>query len=325
MKLLPVLFGGALLLGGAALAQAPQAFPVPGKPIRIVIPSPPGGPADIFARALGAHLGAPLGNTVMIVESRPGGASVPAALAVARASADGHTLMLTINTTHTQVPHMLAKPPYDPFKDFTPVTQVYRGGTILVAHPSVAARDLRELVEASKVQGPLPAASPGPGTNSHLYIEMLKLDYGARLEHVPYKGSADATRDLLAGFVRVLFESPATAISHIRAGRLKALAVTGKSRFAALPDVKTATELGFPALEITGWMGFFAPAGLPPEVLGRLNAALVAAIRHPEVRAKFEPLGLEMTGTSAAEFQAIVRSDHEAWGRIIRAIGARLD
>jgi tripartite-type tricarboxylate transporter receptor subunit TctC len=319
-----LLLAALILLDVRAYAQTAQPFPA-GKPVRIVIPAPPGGPADIIARALAAKLGPAIGDAVVLVESRPGGASVPAALAVARAAADGHTLLLTINTTHTQVPHMFSKPPYDPFKDFTPVTQVYRGGSILVAHPSVPARDLKELVNVTKTKGALPAGSPGPGTNGHLYIEMLKQDYGAQLEHIPYKGSSDATRELLGGFIRVLFDSPATAVPHIQAGRLKALAVTGKSRLSALPEVKTGTEMGFPVLEITGWMGVFAPANLPADVLAKLNAALVAAIRHPDVRGQFEPSGLEMTGTTPAEFAAIVRSDYETWGRIIRTTGVRLD
>lgn len=305
-------------------AQAPS-FPIAGKPIRIVIPAPPGGPADILARALAVHLTAQLDGTPVIVESKPGGASVPAALAVAGAAPDGHTLLLTINTTHTQVPHMFAKPPYDPFREFTPITQVYRNGSILVAHPTVAANDLKELIELSKVCGPIPAGSPGPGTNGHLYIEMLNLQYGAKLSHVPYKGSADATRDLLGGFIKVLFDSPTTSLPHIRSGREKALAVVGPSRLKELPDVKTVSELGYPALEVTGWMGFFGPANMPPATLDRLNKALVAAIHRPEIRAQFEPLGLDLTGTAANEFLAIVRSDHETWGRIIKQTGVKLD
>ena len=249
--------------GTSTWAQSP-AFPIPGKPIRIVIPAPPGGPADILARAIGVHLAPLLDGATIIVESKPGGASVPAALVVANSPPDGHTLLLGINTTHTQVPHMFAKPPYDPFKEFTPITQVYRNGSILVAHPSVPANDLKELVELSKTAGPIPAGSPGPGTNGHLYIEMLNLQYGAKLNHVPYKGSADATRDLLGGFIKVLFDSSTTSLPHIRGGREKALAVTGITRLKEVPDVKTGREMGFPALDITGWMGFFGPANMPP-------------------------------------------------------------
>ncbi|RYF82149.1 MAG: tripartite tricarboxylate transporter substrate binding protein [Comamonadaceae bacterium] len=307
-----------------AWAQTP-AFPVAGKPVRIVVPAPPGGPADILARALGAQLSAQLNGTAVMVENRPGGASVPAALAVANAAPDGHTLLLTINTTHTQVPHLFAKPPYDAFKDFTPITQVYRNGSVLVAHPSVPANNLKELIELSKVSGPIAAGSPGPGTNGHLYIEMLKLQHGANFNHVPYKGSADATRDLLGGFIKILFDSSTTAIPYIRDGREKALAVTGATRLKELPDVSTGREQGYSALDITGWMGFFGPAHLPPATLERLNKALVVAIRSPAIRAQFEPLGLELTGTSASDFQAVVREDSATWGRIIKDTGVKLD
>jgi len=319
---------GAGLAGGAALpAWAQQTgFPAPGRPIRIVIPAPPGGPADILGRALGNYLSAQLDGVPVIIDSKPGGASVPAALNVARSAPDGYTLLLGINTTHTQVPHMFSKPPYDPFKEFTPITQVYRNGSILVAHPSLPAQNLTELIALSKASSdPIPAGSPGPGTNGHLYIELLNQQYGARLNHVPYKGSADAMRDLLGGFTKVQFDSPATSLPHIRAGRLKALVVTGPTRLKELPEVKTGRETGYPALDITGWMGFFGPAGMPPEIVARLNSALVAAIRRPEIKAQFEPLGLDLTGTTPAEFQAIVRSDYEAWGRIIKQTGVKLD
>lgn len=319
-----------LALAAAALALPAgsawaQDFPVAGRPIRIVIPAPPGGPADILARAIAHHVAPLLDNAAIVVESRPGGASVLAAQAVARAPADGHTILLGLNTTHTQVPHMFNKPPYDPFQDFTPITQVYRNGSVLVAHPSLPVNDLKELVAYSKtLSEAIPGGSPGPGTNGHFYIEMLN-QAGAKLNHVPYKGSADAMRDLLGGFTKLQFDAPVTSLPHIQSGKLKALAVTGPARLKQLPDVPTAHEQGFPALDITGWMGFFGPAGLPPATLERLNKALVAAIRKPEMRAQFEPLGVDLTGTTAAEFATIVREDHETWGRIIKPTGIRLD
>lgn len=309
-----------------AQAQAPaREFPAAGKPIQIVIPAPPGGPADILARAIATHLGPLLNNVPVIVESRPGGASVPAALAVARSAPDGHTLLLTLNTTHTQVPHMFNKRPYDPFKEFTPITQVYRNGSVLVAHPSVPAKDLRELVAYSQSQpAPLPGGSPGPGTNGHFYIEMLN-QAGAKLTHVGYKGSADAMRDLLGGFTKIQFDAPVTSLPHIQSGRLKPLAVTGPTRLKQLPDVPTAREQGFAALDIVGWMGFFGPADLPQPILGKLNEALVTAIRTPEMRAQFEPLGLDLTGSTPMEFADIVRKDYATWGAIIQQTGIKLD
>lgn len=314
----------ALTLALAAGGSRAQGFPDPRRPIRIIIPAPPGGPADLMGRAVAQYLSGELNDTPVLVESKPGGASVPAALAVARAAPDGHTLLLTINTTHTQVPHMFGKRPYEPLEEFTPVTQMHHSSSVLAAHPSLPVGDLKELVAYSKANGPVPTGSSSPGTNSHLYLEMLN-EAGANLNHVPYKGSAPAVQDLVGGFIKVLFDSPATTLPHVREKRLKALAVTGTTRLAALPDVKTGREQGFPALDITGWMGFFAPAGMPPAVLERLNRALVAAIRRPEIRARFEPLSINLTGTTAAEFAAIVRADYETWGRIIRRIGLKLD
>lgn len=322
------LLGGAstIVLGSLPLSAYANPFPASGKPIRIIIPAPPGGLADLLARAIATHLSRQLNNAPVIVESKPGGASVPAALYVARAPADGYTLFLGLNTTHTQVPHMFRQPPFDPFQDFTAITQVCRTGSVLVAHPSLPVDDLPGLIEYSK-QGeqPIPAGSPGPGTNGHLYIVMLNQQYGAKLNHVPYKGSADALRDLLGGFTKLLFDAPATSLPHLRSHRLKPLAVTGTTRLEALPSIKTAREQGFSALEITGWMGIFAPPKMLPELLERLNRELVTAIRHPEMKALFDPLGVELTGSSVADFQKTVRNDYEIWGRIIAHIGVKLD
>lgn len=315
----------AALASLAARGAWAQDFPAPGRPIRIVIPAPPGGPADILARAIANHLSPLLDNAPVIVESKPGGASVLAALAVARSPADGHTIMLGLNTTHTQVPHMFGKPPFDPFKEFTPITQIYRSGSVLVAHPSLPVNDLKELVAYSKAQADaVPAGSPSPGTNGHFYIEMLN-QAGAKLNHIPYKGSADAMRDLLGGFTKLQFDALVTSLPHIQSGRLKPLAVTGTTRIKQLPNVPTANEQGFPALDVTGWMGFFGPAGLPPATLDRLNKAIVTAIRKPEMRAQFEPQGVDFTGNTPAEFAAIVRNDYEVWGRIIKQTGVKLD
>lgn len=318
---------GAWLLGGAAPAAGwsqPAAFPIPGKPIRIVIPAPPGGPADLIARTMARQLSLQLNQHPVIVDSKPGGASIPAAVEVARAAPDGHTLFLGLNTTHTQVPHLFSKLPYDPFRDFTPITQLYRAQSVLVAHPSLAANDLREAVAQSRREV-LPFGSASAGTSGHLYIEMLNHSHGAKFNHVPYKGSADAMRDLLGGFIKLLFDSPTTALTHIRAGRLKALAVTGPQRMAELPEVRSAREQGYPELDTGTWLGVFGPGGLPAETLARLNQELVKALRSPEARAQFEPLGVELTGTSAADFAALVRSDYDSWGQIIRKIGLKLD
>jgi tripartite-type tricarboxylate transporter receptor subunit TctC len=312
---------------GAGLALARMSAwtqPAAARPVRIVVPAPAGGPADMLARAIAKQLGERL-STHVGVDNKPGGASIPAAVDVMRAAPDGSTLFLGLNTTHTQVPHLYAKLPYDPLRDFTPITQLYRSSSVLLAHPSVKASDLKELVAQAKSGEPIPFASASVGTSGHLYIEMLNQQRGTRFNHVPYKGSADASRDLLAGNVKLLFDSPTTAIPQVTAGRLKALAVTGSERLAALPAVPTAREQGFAELEIVNWMGVFGPAGMGGAVVERLNTELVAAVRSPEMRAQFEPLGAQITGTSAAQFADIVRAEHESWGRLIRSINLKLD
>ncbi|GAA5236188.1 Bug family tripartite tricarboxylate transporter substrate binding protein [Verticiella sediminum] len=301
-----------------------QGFPLPGKPVRIVVPAPPGGPGDTVARAVAAELTTQLPGHPIVVDNKPGGASLLAANDVLRAAPDGHTLLLALNTTHTQVPHMFGKPPFDPFKDFTPIAQVYEAQSVLVAHPSLAADDLKQAVELSR-QDPIPAGSASPGTNSHLYLEMMNHEYGARFEHIPYKGSADALRDLLGGITRLQFDSPSSSLPHIRAGRLKALAVTGAQRLPQLPDVASAAEQGYPALAIGAWMGFFGPAGMAAEDVTRLNREIVQALQSPRIAAQFEPLGLRITGTSPERFAEVVRADHAQWGAIIQQLGLRLD
>lgn len=304
---------------GSAAAQGERM----GRPVRIVVPAPAGGPADMLARAVVRRLAEQRGVNAF-VDNKPGGASIPAAVDVMRAAPDGQTLFLGLNTTHTQVPHLYAKAPFDPLRDFTPLTQLYTSSSVLVAHPSVQAKDLVELVEHARAE-PMPFASASVGTSGHLYIEMLNQQRGTRFDHVPYKGSADASRDLLSGTVKLLFDSPTTAIPLVKTGRLKALAVTGAVRLAGLPAVATAREQGFPELELVNWMGLFGPAQMPPAVVERINADFVAVVHSPEVREQFEPLGVQLTGTSAAEFAAIVRADHDSWGRLIRSINLKLD
>lgn len=317
--------GAAALVPAVLRAWAQPGFPAPGRPIRIVVPAPAGGPADTIARALARQLGLQLNQAPVVVDNRPGGASIPAATEVARAAPDGHTLFLGLNTTHTQVPHLFGKLPYDPFKDFTPVTQVYKSSSILVAHPSVPVADLREAVALSKREPGIPFGSAGPGTSGHLYLEFLNANYGARFSHVPYKGAADASRDLVGGFIKLQFDSPTNALPLLKARRLKALAVAGGSRTEALPEVRTMTEQGFAGLDARDWMGVYGPGGLPADTLATLNREFVKAIRSPEVQAQFAPLGVELTGTPAAEFREVVAADYQSWGKVIKQIGIKLD
>lgn len=327
MDLFPraTLLAAALLLPLAGWTQptSPAAYPDPARTIRLVVPAPPGGPGDVVARALARELTASLGNSI-VVENKPGGASIPGALEVARAPADGYTLLLTLNTTHTQVPHLYAKAPFDPFADFTPIAQVYRGSSVLVAHPSFPATNLAEAIALSRTQT-VAFASPSPGTTGHLYIEALNADYGAKFVHVPYKGSNPAAQDLLAGHVQLLFDSPATAIPYVRAGRLKALAAAGTSRLAALPELPTAREQGFPGFESSTWLGVFGPAGLPSPIVAKLNQEISRAVNASQLREQFSAMGVELVSSSPEAFREVIRKDHDEWGRLIKRINLKLD
>jgi tripartite-type tricarboxylate transporter receptor subunit TctC len=321
------------LIRGAAVASliaicsvaCAQGFPVAGKSIRIVVPTPPGGTTDIQARQLAPKLGQALGAPV-VVDNKPGASTMIGAQEVARAAPDGHTLLYTFSVTHTQAPHLFAKIPYDPFRDFTPITQVASASTILVVHESIPAASVRELVAYAKANpGKLNFGSFSPGSGSHLLGELFKSETQIDIVHVPYKGSGDAIKDLLAGRVQLMFDGPTTAIANAKTGRVKMLAIAGPNRIAGAPDVPTIAEQGFPGVAGVGYLGFFGPADLPAATLQRLNAELVKIVRSPEISESLTRGGTEATGTSPQEFAAIVRDLHEYWGRVIRQLGLKLD
>lgn len=308
---------------GSGLLHAQGSWPEGGRPIRLVVPAPPGGPGDVVARALARELTNTLKATI-VVDNKPGGASIPGALDVARSPADGYTLLLTLNTTHTQVPHMLSKVPFDPFADFTPIAPVYRGHSVLVAHPSLPASNLAEAIARSRTQT-VPFGSPSSGTTGHLYIEALNAEHGARFVHVPYKGSTPALQDLLAGHVQLLFDSPATSLPHVRAGRLKAIAATGPTRLTGLPDMPTAKEQGFAGFERGTWLGVFGPAKLPAPIVARLNQEIAQALKGSQLREQFAAMGVDLAASTPEAFAELIRDDYQAWGQLIRRIGLKLD
>jgi len=324
---IPSHIAGALLVAAFAMlapAAGAQTFPIPGKPIRFISAAPPGGPSDLFGRAIALYLGNNLKHPV-IVESRPGGASIPAALETARSAPDGHTLMMAIPHTHAQNPHLFDKLPYDAFKDFTPVTEIFRSPGLLTASPGAPAFTVPEIIEQARMApNRISFGSYGVGSTAHLFIELLNVNYKIQLLHVPYKGAADASRDLVSGVVMYIFDSPSTAGPLIRQGRVRAVAVTGPKRIAAFPEVPTAREQGVPVLDAMSWMGFFGPGSMPKDVLAKVNAELVKVIRSDEMAKQFANSGVELTGNSAEDFAATVRADYETWGRVIRASGIKL-
>ncbi|GAP35780.1 tripartite tricarboxylate transporter substrate binding protein [Piscinibacter sakaiensis] len=315
----------AATLSGVAGAQAP-AFPQPGKPIRIVVPFPAGSGSDANARVIAKLLGDALNGHPVVVDNKPGAGTVIGAQEVARAPADGHTLLYTIVVTHTQNPHLYAKLPYDWQKDFTPLTQVMKSATVLIAPPSAPFNTVPELVRYAKANpGKLSFASFSPGSTSHLNGELLKMRAGIDMVHIPYKGTADASRALVAGDVQLYFDGTATAVGLIKAGKAKGLGTATPARVPVLPELPTIGEQGVPGLDIVGWQGLFGPGNMAPAVARPLAEMLSKIVRSPEFLKLVEQQGNEPSGAAGAEFAEIVRKDHERWGEVIRAAHIRLE
>jgi tripartite-type tricarboxylate transporter receptor subunit TctC len=315
---------GAGLVATAA-AQAP-AFPIAGKPIKIVVPFPAGSGSDVNARLIAKQMSELLAGHPVLVDNKPGAGTFIGAQEVARAPADGHTLLYTIVITHTQNPHLYSKLPYDPVKDFTPLTQVMRSATVLVAHPSAPFSNVAELVAYAKANPEkLSFASFSAGSTSHLNGELLMQRAGIKMVHVPYKGTADATRGLVGGEVQLYFDGTATAVQLIKAGRAKGIGSATPSRNPVLPELPTIGEQGIPGLDIVGWQGLFGPGNMPAATAARVGALLKQISTSPEMLKTIELQGNEPSGATGADFAAIVKRDHDRWGEVIRAAKIKLD
>ena len=318
-----VFAAAAMCLAGPTPAQA-QAFPT--KAITWILPFPPGGVTDPVARLVGAKVGESVGQTV-IIDNRPGGASIIAAELVKRAPADGYTLFFGHAGSHAVNQFLYSKLPYDPLKDFVPVTNLIATTHVLVVPASSPAKSMTELVALarSKPEG-LNFGSQGVAAGGHLLAEMLKLRTGATLHHVPYKGSGPLVQDLLAARVDLAFDSPISSGPHIKEGRLKALAVASNKRHRNFPDVPTVAEAGFAGLELDFWFGLFAPAGTPQPVVRRLHLEFLKAIQNPDVAKKILDMGLDIsTSSSPEEFGALVAADAARLGKVVKDSGARAD
>lgn len=308
-----------LFSGSSVFAQT---FPQPGKPVRVLVGFAAGGGTDIQARIVAPRLAEALGVNV-IVENKPGAGTSIAAAEVARAAPDGHTILYSFNGAFAQVPFTLAGGvPYDPIKDFSPISLGARGSQILVLHVSVPANNIKELLEWAKANpGKLNIASFGTGTSSHLFAEMFMRQSGVPMVHVPYKGTGDAVKDLLAGRVQIMFDAGTSAIANAATGRMKMIAVVGEKRSPFTPDVPTLTEQGIKGIDLVGWLGWFGPANLPPEITKKLNAALLKALADPAVKAAIEKGGYESVSSTPEELTALTKRDIERWGKVIRDIG----
>lgn len=314
------LLGGTALLGISPLAQA-QEFPIKGKPIRILVPFTAGGGTDGQARIVALRLADLLGATV-VVDNKPGASTMLAAMEVARAAPDGHTMLYAPSSTMAQNPHTLAQVPYDPFKDFTAISLGARGPLVLMTSSAVPANNVAELVAYIKAHpGKVSYASFGTGTSSHIYGEVFVKKTGTDAVHVPYKGGSDAAKDLIGGRVQYMFDSASSAIITASTGKAKIIGVAAASRIEALPDVPTMTEAGVPGLDLPSWLGFYGPAKMPAPVLHALNAALAQVLAMPQVKEFYGKGGYEAGSSTPEEFAKLTRATYDRWGILVQQIG----
>lgn len=322
---LPRLRTGLLLLASAMCASIAFADAYPDKPIRLVVPFPAGGPTDMVARPLAQFLGEQLKQSV-IVDNRGGAGGGIGAEVVAKAPADGYTLLMATVGTQAINATLYRKLGYDPVKDFTPISLVAAAPVALVVHPSVPVSSVAELIALAKSKpGSLNFGSAGNGTPGHLTGEMFRAATGVDLKHVPYKGSAPALSDLLGGQIQIMFDPLQSVLAQVRAGRLKLLAISSKSRSPAAPDVPTFAEAGLKDFEATAWWAVFAPASLPPAIAARLNTSVNAVVNSPAFRALLEPQGVTVLGDSREALAQFQRSEIDKWGNAVRASGASVD
>jgi len=294
------------------------AEPYPSKPVRLIVPYPPGGPTDGLARILSAELSKKWDQQVYI-DNRPGAAGILGAEATAKAAPDGYTLFFAANTQAINV-SLFKKLPYDTVKDFTPISLVATYPLILVVPTASPIKSLRDLVAMAKEKpGSLNYATASLGTPTHLAMEMLNWDAGIDVTRISYQGAQAATLDLIAGRVDMMFDNPVSALPLIKDGKLRALAVSSRVRSKMVPDVPTVDELGYPEFEATTWDGIFAPAGLPTPLLAKLEKDIMEVTQSPEITKTFASLMTEPVGTTSQQFSAILKSDIEKWGKIIRA------
>jgi len=317
---------GIALAGICAGATAPagaQGYPV--KPVRLIVPYPPGGGTDIFARLVGAKLSETLGQPI-VVEQRPGAAGVIGADLAAKAAPDGYTLVIGQASNLAINLSLMRKLPYDPTRDFAPITLVATSPNLLVVHPSLPVRTIRDLVVLAKSKpGAINYASAGNGSPGHLAAEYFKKVAKIDMVHIPYKGATPALIDVIAGQASLYFTSPIAAQPYVRSGRLRQIAVTSGMRFPPLPDVPTIAEGGYRDIDMTSWWGLLAPAGTAADIVDKLHAATVKALNTAEIRERLATQGAMVVTSTPGEFAAYIKSEIAKWARIVSASGARLD
>ena len=312
------------VLSGTA-AQGAEAQTYPSKPVRFIVPFAPGGPTDIFARAVSAKLAEALGQPV-VVDNRGGAGGNIGTEMVAKAAADGYTLLMGTVGTHAINPSLYPRVGFDPIRDFAPITLVADTPSLLAVHPSVPANSVRELLAIAKAKpGQLSYASAGNGTSNHLAGVLLCMMAGIEMVHIPYKGSGPALIDVLAGQVPVMFNNPASIMPHLKAGKLRALALSSATRSRLLPALPTLAESGVPGFEVRSWHGAFAPAGTSRDIVTRLHGEIVKALSQPDVKERFEAQGVELVGNRPEEFAAFLQKEQVKWSKVVKASGMRAD
>ncbi|MEK7755250.1 MAG: tripartite tricarboxylate transporter substrate binding protein [Acidobacteriota bacterium] len=313
-------FAAAALL---VVSQGTQAQAFPNKPIRLVAPFAPGGALDLIARGIGEKMSVSMGQSV-IVENRAGASGAIGSEAVARSAPDGYTLLLGATTTHGINPALNPKLTYDPVKDFTPISLVATIPHILVVNPSVPANSLQEFVQLAKSKPGMAFGSAGNGSPHHLAGEMLKMMAHIDVVHVPYKGSGPAMVDLIAGQTQFMSVELTAAAPHLKAGKLRALAIATAKRVPGV-DLPTVAESGYPGFEVTAWYAIFGPVGMPDELASRLNAEIVKALATPDLRDRLQKVGATPVGSSAAELAAHVRAELARWTQVVNAAGIKVE
>ena len=321
----------AISVSSACLAfiafTAPEAHAqaYPSKPIKFVVPYPAGGPLDTVARLLGAKVAESIGQPV-VVDNKPGAGGNIGADIVAKSPADGYTILMGAVATHAINPTLYKSIPYDPIKDFAPITQVASTPNVLVVNPAVPASNVREFIAYAKANpGKLSFGSGSIGSAGHLAGELFKATAGVDMVHVPYKGAAPAMQDLIGGQIQLMFDNLASSLAQVKAGKIRALAVTTAKRSALAPDLPTIAESGVAGFDISTWFGIFAPAGTPRAALDRLHAEFTRALAAPDLREKMTHLGAEPVGNTPEEFAAYIRAEADKYGKVIRASGAKVD
>jgi tripartite-type tricarboxylate transporter receptor subunit TctC len=308
----------------ALLATAAAAQGYPTRPVKIVVPFAAGGPADVYARVLAQMLDGVMGQP-FVVEDRPGGGSIVGTQAVQQAEPDGYTLLMMSNT-HTVNETLIPKKPFQLMRDFVPVAPVNYSDLVLVIHPSVPAKTLKEFIALAKSRpGELNYASSGPGTPYHMAGELFKAMAGVDIVHVPYKGSSGARTDILGGQVQMMFDAITTMAPNVEAGKVRALGTSGKVRSKVLPNVPTISEAGVPGYEAVIWLGIMAPKGTPQPIVDKLNAEIRKIVNEPDIKAAWDKQGAVPMSMSPAEFDKFLRADIEKWAKVVKISGARQD